>query len=150
MMEIRFFVRMRGARTPPPMIEEPVMKIPLDPCQTGVVVREEGLYHAAPTTDNPMQSPMPRLAQACGDTSSRNCPTYFKHQRPFHSYKSPKVERTLKASPSPVKSISARRSVYAVKPASLILHAPTTVNAVVAPPRPYLKLILPAGIKLDR
>lgn len=28
-MEIRFFVRMRGARTPPPIIEEPVMKIPL-------------------------------------------------------------------------------------------------------------------------
>jgi hypothetical protein len=30
MMEIRFFVRMRGARTPPPRIEEPVMKIPLE------------------------------------------------------------------------------------------------------------------------
>jgi hypothetical protein len=29
MMEMRFFVRMRGALTPPPIIEEPVMKIPL-------------------------------------------------------------------------------------------------------------------------
>jgi hypothetical protein len=27
--EIKFFVRIRGARTPPPRIEEPVMKIPL-------------------------------------------------------------------------------------------------------------------------
>jgi hypothetical protein len=29
MMEIRFLVRMRGALTPPPMMEEPVMKMPL-------------------------------------------------------------------------------------------------------------------------
>jgi hypothetical protein len=28
-IEIRFFVRMRGALTPPPRIEVPVMKIPL-------------------------------------------------------------------------------------------------------------------------
>ena len=29
MIEIKFFVRIRGALTPPPMIEEPVMKMPL-------------------------------------------------------------------------------------------------------------------------
>lgn len=29
MMEIRFFVLIRGALTPPPRIEDPVMKIPL-------------------------------------------------------------------------------------------------------------------------
>jgi len=29
MMEMRFLVRMRGALTPPPMMEEPVMKMPL-------------------------------------------------------------------------------------------------------------------------
>jgi len=29
MIEIKFFVRMRGALTPPPMIDVPVMKIPL-------------------------------------------------------------------------------------------------------------------------
>jgi hypothetical protein len=29
MMEIRFLVRMRGALTPPPRMEEPVMKMPL-------------------------------------------------------------------------------------------------------------------------
>jgi hypothetical protein len=29
MMEMRFLVRMRGALTPPPRIEEPVMKMPL-------------------------------------------------------------------------------------------------------------------------
>jgi hypothetical protein len=28
-MEIRFFVRMRGALTPPPRIDEPVIKMPL-------------------------------------------------------------------------------------------------------------------------
>jgi hypothetical protein len=75
MIEIRFFVRIRGARTPPPMIEEPVMKIPLGICQMVIIsgLRERGtIYHAAPTTDSPMQSPMPKLAQACGDTSSRN------------------------------------------------------------------------------
>ena len=32
-------------------------------------------YHAAPTTDRPMQRPMPRSAHACGDTLSRNRPT---------------------------------------------------------------------------
>ena len=47
-MEIRFLVLMRGALTPPPRIEEPVMKMP----------------QAAPTTERPMQSPMPRSAQA--------------------------------------------------------------------------------------
>jgi hypothetical protein len=29
MMEMRFFVRIRGALTPPPRMEVPVMKIPL-------------------------------------------------------------------------------------------------------------------------
>jgi hypothetical protein len=29
MMEIRFLVRIRGARTPPPRMDEPVMKMPL-------------------------------------------------------------------------------------------------------------------------
>jgi hypothetical protein len=29
MIEIRFFVRILGALTPPPMIDEPVRKIPL-------------------------------------------------------------------------------------------------------------------------
>jgi len=32
MMEIKFFVRMRGALTPPPIIEDPVMRMPLDSC----------------------------------------------------------------------------------------------------------------------
>jgi hypothetical protein len=35
------------------------------------------MYHAAPTTDNPMHKPMPKSAHAYGDTSSRNCPNYF-------------------------------------------------------------------------
>ena len=32
-------------------------------------------YHAAPTTDSPMQRPIPRSAHAYGDTLSRNAPT---------------------------------------------------------------------------
>jgi hypothetical protein len=37
-------------------------------------VRREYTYHAAPTTDRPMQSPIPISAQAYGETSSRNWP----------------------------------------------------------------------------
>lgn len=79
MMEMRFLVRMRGARTPPPTIEDPVMKMPL---QTklreylGPSRASEGWpYHAAPTTERPMHSEMPKLAQPVGDTDSRKAPT---------------------------------------------------------------------------
>jgi hypothetical protein len=64
MIEIKFFVRIRGARTPPPIIEDPVIKIPLKICQRIHGWWETDVYHAAPTTDNPMQRPMPKLAQA--------------------------------------------------------------------------------------
>lgn len=43
---IKFFVVIRGARTPAPRIEEPVMKIP----------------QAAPTTLKPIQAAIPRQA----------------------------------------------------------------------------------------
>ena len=33
-------------------------------------------YHAEPTTDSPMHSPMPKLANVYGETVSRNCPTW--------------------------------------------------------------------------
>lgn len=79
MMEMRFLVRIRGARTPPPTIEDPVMKMPLERkiCQCpGSSQAPEGYpYHAAPTTDRPMHSEMPKLAQAVGDTDSRKAPT---------------------------------------------------------------------------
>ena len=35
------------------------------------------IYHAAPTTESPMQSAMPRSAHAYGDIDSRKAPTYF-------------------------------------------------------------------------
>jgi hypothetical protein len=63
------------------------------------------LYHAAPTTDKPMHKPMPKSAQTYGETSSRNCPTYPIHQCLFR-LDTAVLKRTLKASPSPVKSIS--------------------------------------------
>lgn len=59
MILIKFFVVMRGARTPAPMMDAPVIKIP----------------HAAPTTENPMQHAMPRFAHMYGDVVSRNWPT---------------------------------------------------------------------------
>lgn len=49
----------RGAFTPAPMTDDPVMKIP----------------HAAPTTENPIHETIPRLAHMYGDTDSRNAPT---------------------------------------------------------------------------
>ena len=45
-MEIKFLVVILGARTPAPIMDEPVMKIP----------------HAAPTTLKPTQRAIPRLA----------------------------------------------------------------------------------------
>jgi hypothetical protein len=79
MMEIRFLVRIRGARTPPPRMDEPVMKIPLrTPRGYYGIRRQKGClvaYHAAPTTDSPMQSAMPRSAHAYGETDSRKAPT---------------------------------------------------------------------------
>ena len=80
MMEMRFLVRMRGARTPAPRIDEPVMKMPLYgvhrvnswPCDW---TRIGFIYHAAPTTDNPIHSPIPRSAQTYGDIDSRKAPT---------------------------------------------------------------------------
>jgi len=86
MMEMRFLVRMRGALTPPPMMEEPVMKMPLLAGESWLACVVllwgfndgewwEGRYHAAPTTERPMQRPIPRLAHAYGDTVSRNRPT---------------------------------------------------------------------------
>ena len=82
-------------------------------------VTAAGLYevahHAAPTTDNPMHRPMPRVAQEYGETDSRNWPTCRYHMSPeFRTILS--VMHTLKASPSPVKSRS-------MSPLAVDLHA---------------------------
>ena len=80
----------------------------------------EVAHHAAPTTDNPMHRPMPRVAQEYGDTDSRNWPT-------CRFYISPKlrailwVMHTLKASPSPVKSRS-------MSPLAVDLHAASRIT----------------------
>jgi hypothetical protein len=70
MMEIRFLVRMRGALTPPPRMEVPVMKMPLrlvlalmDRSRMGGC-RTLLTDHAAPTTERPMHRPMPADAHA--------------------------------------------------------------------------------------
>jgi hypothetical protein len=46
MIEIKFLVLILGARTPPPIIEDPVIKIP----------------QAAPATDNPIHNAIPNVA----------------------------------------------------------------------------------------
>lgn len=58
MMLMRFFVVIRGARTPAPMMEAPVIKIP----------------QAAPTTENPIHDAIPKFAQRYGDVVSKNSP----------------------------------------------------------------------------
>jgi hypothetical protein len=79
---MRFLVRIRGARTPPPRMDEPVTKIPLRSCTNQPMspkpVRMEGnkcTHHPAPRTLSPMQRPMPVDAHMYGLDSSRNRPT---------------------------------------------------------------------------
>ena len=79
---IRFLVRMRGARTPPPNIDDPVKKIPLYSWLLKTVVslgidsiHVGDKYHPAPRTLKPKQRAMPTAAQAYGLVSSRNAPT---------------------------------------------------------------------------
>ena len=63
MIEMRFLVRIRGALTPPPRMDVPVMKMPLDDYVVSIGVdmfRRGGKYHAAPMTDRPMSKPTPR------------------------------------------------------------------------------------------
>ena len=90
MMLTRFLVRMRGVRTPPPTMLEPVTYIPLQTqkqevpnllqvlkwlsrihillyVKTDVVIA----HHAAPTTEREIASPMPILPHIQGDVSSR-------------------------------------------------------------------------------
>jgi hypothetical protein len=64
MMEMRFFVRIRGAFTPPPRIDVPVMNMPLVWSQQACHhLKGDSAYHAAPTTDSPMQKAIPVAAQ---------------------------------------------------------------------------------------
>lgn len=58
-MLIKFLVVMRGARTPAPRIDDPVMKIP----------------QAAPITLRPIHRPIPVLAHTYGLVCSRKVPT---------------------------------------------------------------------------
>lgn len=64
-----------------------------------------GSYHAAPTTDKPIHRATPTLAHACGDTLSRNCPTW-EVARQYMQMNYGTIRRTLNASPSPLKSKS--------------------------------------------
>jgi hypothetical protein len=56
----------------------PVIKIPLKVSQRLLLHVSSNLVktdHAAPTTDRPMQRPMPMSAHAYGEIDSRNWPT---------------------------------------------------------------------------
>jgi hypothetical protein len=63
-IEIRFFVRMRGALTPPPRILTPVANIPLNILRVYSVNRNDCLksrciYRAAPSTDSDTANAIP-------------------------------------------------------------------------------------------
>ncbi len=146
-MEIRFFVLIRGARTPPPMIEEPVMKIPLGCVRLGcnerkrwstkqlqrLIIQCRVRYLNLPRREVICLREIVRSVSKINDHSqiAINRRTYIE------SFSIPSEEH-----------ICVKVSLL-VNQASPVLHAPTTVNAVVAPPRPYLKLILTAKMKLD-
>lgn len=73
---IKFLVRIRGARTPPPRMDEPVMKIPLRGRVSFTVSCQTRYTHQpAPRTLRPMQRPIPVDAHAYGLVSSKNRPT---------------------------------------------------------------------------
>jgi hypothetical protein len=78
MMLIKFFVLIRGAATPPPMMLDPVKKIPLQdnrPNEQTISLLDlpfiQEPYQAAPTTDREMAKAMPIPAHMCGDVSAR-------------------------------------------------------------------------------
>jgi hypothetical protein len=57
---MRFFVRIRGAFTPPPNILTPVAKIPLSKREIMMLPRKISfIYKAAPLTDNETARAMP-------------------------------------------------------------------------------------------
>jgi hypothetical protein len=68
--DIKFFVLIRGALTPPPRMDVPVMKMPLE---MSVYWHVWG-YHAAPMTERPMSNPMPSRPHEYGLVSVRNFP----------------------------------------------------------------------------
>ena len=74
---IKFLVLIRGVRTPPLRIEDPVRKMPLQETihVSGVKVCPQVTYHPAPRTLRPMQRPTPREPQTKGLVSSRKRPT---------------------------------------------------------------------------
>ncbi|SRR6266536_3712949 len=136
MMEIKFFVRMRGALTPPPRIEEPVMKIPLDPSQPK---SPENSRMECPTmllrqlinlcTIQYPLLPMPTAIHLRGivrPTSSVNSspPSTCRHRTYVESFSIAGKEHIWS------------RSVVGNQRSTLLLQAPTTANADVAPPRP--------------
>jgi hypothetical protein len=93
---MRFLVLIRGARTPPPRMDDPVTNIPLQTNRRLVDMGHEFVtktltHHPAPNTLNPMQRPTPVPAHAYGLDSSRNRPT-------------------LKASPEPANNRSQKKS----------------------------------------
>lgn len=65
-MEIRFLVRIRGALTPPPRMDEPVMKMPLRTFECYYDPEELALMlESVPGSPNDGQSDAERDAQVC-------------------------------------------------------------------------------------
>jgi hypothetical protein len=108
MMEIKFFVRIRGALTPPPRMDTPVVQIPLrvykklPPLLLGLIDIPCGAYNRQANAQSDAQTgPCVRRYgfEECSDLEARQ------HE---HTAEQEWRARTLKASPSPWKSMSVR------------------------------------------
>ncbi|OQV10276.1 hypothetical protein CLAIMM_14300 [Cladophialophora immunda] len=76
MIEMRFFVRIRGAFTPPPRIDVPVMKMPLHD-RRGSAMPENTLAHPSMYTDTPKRQ----------DGRAIRSSLTMRHPRPIDLYK---------------------------------------------------------------
>lgn len=130
MIEIKFLVRIRGARTPPPTIEEPVMKIPLN-AETPPSARlfvlhvsdKESEVVFVPCCPYDRETNAERDTQACPSDGGyrfekgadlakqfvRSSIPLLVGRRHVMASQEPLDRHTLKASPLPVKSISVER-----------------------------------------
>ena len=146
-MEIKFFVRMRGARTPPPMIEDPVMRIPL---------REVRCDYAGRGKKNTMLLLQPRglCRVRCLSLPRHEVTRLREIAQPIldinlYSHRIFHPRTYIESFPVASEQHICKGQSKKLNQRPLPLQAPITANVVVAPPRPYLKLILPAQLQLD-
>lgn len=116
-MDIRFFVLIRGALTPPPRMETPVVNIPLQQLPSAT---EPCLKVDADVYTMLLRLQITRYIAQCPCPPTRKVKHSQGTGRPRRHCQSQSrrirwVVHTLKASPSPLKSISSSQSVAAYR-----------------------------------